>query len=145
MRNRSSLRRKAKHARSLGASVAALCVLGCGAADRVDVPDAGDPNTETRVASGINVCPHFEGALILPQRIAPDESAFIAVRATDPDAADSLLIFAWSAMSGTFSSSDEPVTNYSCSKLGAEQLTVTAKDRLGCGSDLTISVECIAR
>ena len=144
MRNRSSLghHANAKHASSLAVGLAALCVLGCGVADRVD---AGDPGAETRVASGVNVCPHFEGALILPQRIAPDETAFIAVRATDPDAADSLLIFAWSAMSGTFTFSDEPVTNYSCSKLGAEQLTVTAKDRPGCSSDLTISVECVAR
>jgi hypothetical protein len=142
MRNRSSSRSQA--AGSLIAIVGAACVLACGVADRVDVENTGDLGGETRITSGVNVCPHFEGSLILPERIAPSESAFIAVRATDPDAADSLLVFAWTALSGTFSASDEPVTNYSCSKLGTEQLTVTAKDDQGCSSDLTLPVECIA-
>ena len=125
--------------------VGALCVLACGSGEHTQVPPSVDADAGTSISSGVNVCPYFEDSLVLPQRIAPRESAFIAVRATDPDAADSQLVFRWSATSGTFSAGDKPVTNYSCLKLGAEQLTVTVTDRQGCSSDLTIGVQCIAK
>jgi hypothetical protein len=129
---------------SLAALVTALFVIGCGGAEHQRLPPAAETEAGTQVASGVNVCPRFEGSLILPQRIGPGETAVVAVRVSDPDAADSQLAFAWTATSGTFSASDESVTDYTCSEIGKEQLTFTAVDRPGCSSSLTITVECVA-
>jgi len=108
------------------------------------IPETGDAGAEqAEVASSVNVCPRFAGSLVMPQRILPDESAFIAVRAVDPDALDTQLAFSWTATSGTFTASDKSVTNYRCAQVGSEQLTVVARDHQGCTSELTIAVECI--
>jgi len=134
-----------RHARqALTAFLAAHCVLACGTADHVTVPPASDGDAGTSVASAVNLCPRFDGSLVLPQHILPTQSAMLAVMASDPDGADSQLVFAWSAPSGVFSERDKPVTNYKCSKLGQEQLTITAADHQGCSSTLTIGVVCIA-
>jgi hypothetical protein len=122
---------------------AALCALDCGTGEHVDVPETSSVDASTGISSGVNLCPYFQGSLILPQQLRPRESASITVRATDPDAADSQLVFSWSAASGTFSADDKPVTNYECSKLGTLPLTVTATDRQGCSIGLTLSVDCI--
>jgi len=76
--------------------------------------------------------------------IRPDESSLISVRATDPDAADSRLVFAWSAPSGSFDPSDKPVTRYRCFDLGEQQLVVTVRDRHDCTSTLIVTVQCVA-
>jgi len=80
----------------------------------------------------------------MPQRIRPDEAALITVRAVDPDASNALLTFEWRAASGSFNPSDKPVTTYRCSRLGIEPLTVSARDRQGCLSELSVPVDCIA-
>ncbi len=80
----------------------------------------------------------------MPQRLAAGQSATIVVRATDPDAPDSQLVFAWSAASGSFSSSDKPTTSYRCAELGTQRLICTATDRVGCVSSLKLDVECAA-
>jgi hypothetical protein len=129
---------------SLAALMTVFCVIGCGGAEHQKIPPVAEAEAGTQVASGVNVCPRFEGSLILPQRIRPGETAVVAVRVSDPDAADSQLVFAWTATSGTFSASDSSVTNYDCSEIGSEQLTFSAVDRQGCSSSLTIAVECIA-
>lgn len=123
-----------------------LCALACGSGEQAPAPEpepaaSADP---TEVQSGVNVCPRFDGSLVMPQRIAPNEPSVITVSATDPDAPDSLLVFSWSAPSGTFSSNDKPVTIYRCTRVGAEQLTVVARDRRGCTTELKIDVECVA-
>jgi hypothetical protein len=123
----------------------ALSLLACGAADHAVTQGSAEAGAApAQVSSGVNVCPHFEGSLVMPQRIGPTESAQIAVRASDPDAADSLLVFAWSAPSGSFSADDKPVTSYTCGELGTEQLTVTARDGHDCIDELKINVECVA-
>ncbi|HEX2670355.1 MAG TPA: hypothetical protein VHM25_05755 [Polyangiaceae bacterium] len=126
------------------AVVPALSAFACGAADRAPTPEPIASADPTEVQSGVNVCPRFDGSLVMPQRIAPNEASVITVSATDPDAPDSLLVFSWSAASGTFSASDKPVTVYHCTRVGAEQLTVVARDRRGCTTELTIDVECVA-
>ena len=132
--------------RSTGLALCAcLCALACGSGDHTTVPelDAG-ADAEAEIHSGVNVCPRFDGTLVMPQRIAPEESSLITVSASDPDAPDSQLTFSWSAPSGRFSASDESVTSYRCDRVGVEQLTVSARDRRGCASELKIDVECIA-
>jgi hypothetical protein len=134
-----------RHARNaLSAILAAHWVLACGTADHATVPPAPEGDASASVASVVNLCPRFDGSLVLPQHIPPMQSAMLAVTATDPDGADSELVFAWSAPSGVFSDRDKPVTNYNCSELGQEQLTITAADHQGCSSTLTIGVVCIA-
>ncbi len=141
---RSCLDQRPRIARRL-LTCAGLWLLACGGADHVSVPEPPDADAgPTKVNSDVNVCPVFGGSLVMPQRIGPSEAALIIVRASDPDSADSSLIYAWSAASGTFSANDRPVTNYRCSEPGTESLTVTAKDAHGCISSLTIDVECVA-
>jgi hypothetical protein len=127
------------------AACAALFAFACGAGDHVAIPPVeADGGTETHIASGVNLCPHFDGSLLLPQSLHPNESAYVQVSASDPDAPDSQLVFSWSASSGAFSASDKPVTNYTCAKLGTAQLTVTAKDQQGCTADLNLFVACVS-
>ena len=133
-----------KLAWSMLALALALCANACGAGDRAPTPEPAASADPTEVQSGINVCPRFDGSIVMPQRIAPNEASVITVSATDPDAPDSLLAFSWSAPSGTFSSSDKPVTIFHCTRVGAEQLTVVARDRRGCTAELQIDVECVA-
>jgi hypothetical protein len=124
---------------------AGFWLLACGGGDQVQVPERADAgNEQAQVNSGVNVCPVFAGSLVMPQRIGPGQKSNIAVRATDPDAPDSELIFAWSAASGSFSASDKPMTSYRCADSGSQRLTFTATDRIGCVSSLNIDVECVA-
>jgi len=125
-------------------SGAGLLLLSCGTADHLQIPpeDAGESAAD--VKSAVNVCPVFGGSLVMPQRIPPDASSSIVVRVTDPDAPDSQLVFSWSAPSGSFSESDNPMTNYRCGQVGPVELMVTATDRVGCVSNLRIDVDCVA-
>ena len=150
MRERPQPMRLTKLARSArGALAGALCALGCGSAEHNAIPpvpeaDAGaDSGAETHVASAVNLCPHVDGSFITPQKIAPKVRAVVAVTASDPDSTASDLTFAWRATSGVFSASNKPVTDYECSKIGTQQLTVTVTDQPGCGVEFTINVECV--
>lgn len=128
----------------VSAAFVGLCALACGSADHTQIPPPDDDaGREAQVGSGVNVCPHFDGSVVLPQRIGRDESAYVAAMATDPDAANAQLVFSWTAASGVFTVQDKPMTSYRCSRVGPEDLLVTAKDRQGCSSHLTIPVECI--
>jgi hypothetical protein len=123
----------------------AAWLLGCGSADHSVAPEPEGAGAATAdVNSSVNVCPLFTGSLVMPQRIAPGEASTIIVRATDLDAPDSELVFAWSAASGAFDPRDKPMTSYRCDALGTEQLTLSAKDSRGCVSDMKIEVECVA-
>jgi len=127
------------------ASAIAICLPSCGGADRTVVPgpeEAGAESTEFK--SGVNICPLLLDSLVMPTVISPEASAFITVRATDPDASDSDLILEWSAPSGTFSAYDKAATTFRCSELGAVPLTITAIDRAGCKSALTLHIDCVA-
>lgn len=127
-------------------AVAGLLILACGGAEHNRVPEPIEAGAEpAKVSSEINICPRFEGSLVMPKRIGPDESSVIAVSATDPDAPDSLLIFDWNAPSGSFSENGKSVTSYRCAEIGSQRLTVTAEDRWGCVGTLTIDVECLAK
>lgn len=126
----------------------ALCALSvalaaCGSADHPlpDTPDASPEQAE--VSSGVNVCPSFQGSLVMPGHVQVGDAAYIVVRASDPDAPDSSLTFAWSAAKGRFSSPDKAQTSYRCETPGVARLTVTATDRQGCESQLTLSVDCV--
>ena len=131
-------------------AVGALGAFACGTADHNAIPpvpadDAGaGGEQETHVASAVNVCPHIDNSFITPQQIPLNVSAVVAVTASDPDSALPDLTYAWHATSGTFSASDKPVTDYNCSKIGAQQLTVTVTDQPGCSTELTINVACVA-
>jgi hypothetical protein len=131
--------------RSRRALIAALWTLSCGTADHVAArpPPDQDASADTQVASKVNVCPRFDGSLALPQKITPDQTAVLLVTASDPDGNDAQLVFTWSAPNGSFNPSDKPVTNYNCSKLGVQQLTISARDEQGCSSALSLSVECV--
>jgi hypothetical protein len=122
----------------------ALCAVACGGGEHTDVPPSDNADADASVSSGVNVCPHFLDSLALPQRISSGQSAAIGVHATDPDGADSGLVYHWSATSGRFSPNDKAVTFFTCSKAGTTLLTVTATDPPGCAASLTLTVECVS-
>jgi hypothetical protein len=132
--------------RSLAQSclVVALGAVACGSGEHTDVPPLDDVDVDASVASGVNVCPHFLDSLALPQKIPSGASAVIVVHATDPDGTDSQLVFRWSATSGRFSTNDEAVTTFTCSKSGTVELSVMATDPPGCSVSLTLTVECVS-
>ncbi len=133
-----------------GAVAGALCALSCGTAEHSVIPPAtdadggADAGSETQVASAVNLCPRVDSSFITPQKIAPQVNALVSVSASDPDSPIPDLTFTWHATSGVFSASDKAVTNYECSKIGTQQLTVTVTDRPGCSVEFTINVECVA-
>ena len=145
MRARSSFFHGAQLKLSWLVACGGLCVTACGSAEHVEVPRVADSIADASVSSGVNVCPSIQSSLVLPQQIAPSENALVAVRAVDPDGAESQLVFRWTASSGTFSESNKSVTNYACSQLGTAQLTVTVTDGPGCTATLTLTVDCVGK
>ncbi len=53
--------------------------LLCGAADHTPTPEPAVSADPTEVQSGVNVCPRFDGSLVMPQRIAPSVASVITV------------------------------------------------------------------
>jgi len=129
----------------LGFGIGLVLLLGCGAAEQTDSGPGAPPESSglTDFDPAVNVCPHFEGSLILPQTVLEGEYAFIAVRATDPDADDLSLTYRWSAPSGEFSSPLEPTTEYRCAVGGVQPLTVVASDLRSCDVELQLDITCI--
>lgn len=95
-------------------------------------------------AVGTNVCPIFEASFVLPKLVLADTAAFVAVRATDPDADDLRLTYDWSATAGEFSEPTMPVTEYRCVEPGEQVLTAVATDLGDCGVAIHIDVTCVA-
>ena len=130
--------------RLLVAAVSFAFLAGCGSADETRAAQDEPQDTDVSVHPAINVCPHFEGAYILPQSIPLGSSALIGVRAVDPDASYLHLKFSWSATSGTFSDPDRPTTEYRCDALGDQSLTVVAVDASRCDAEYHIVVTCLS-
>jgi hypothetical protein len=127
---------------SLGA---ALCSLACGSSDQTRASRAEPADQSLNVEQDFNVCPYFESSVILPQTIAPGQTAAVIVRAVDPDGDDALLAYEWSVSAGELTEVDGPSIAYSCTDTGAQILTVVAKDARGCHSTLDIAVTCLER
>lgn len=127
----------------LGLSFAALLLIGCGASGKPDASDSAGANTLVQITPTANACPAFVQSLVIPQTIKPGAVADVIVIASDPDGPQSGVAFDWSASSGTFSSSDRPVTRYRCLATGSQQLHVGATDELGCRAELTLPVICL--
>jgi hypothetical protein len=119
-------------------------LLGCGAADANKSERDDDGSDLIEVNALVNLCPRFEASFILPQAIPRDASAFVAVRAADPDGAGRKVQLEWSATSGEFTDPELPITQYRCDELGAQQLTATVTDRSGCDTSLHIDVTCLS-
>jgi hypothetical protein len=130
--------------RSILTSVVACAVFGCGASPQVDTPQSTDSKPLVAFDPEINVCPVFEGMLVIPLDIPPNVPAQIIVKVTDPDGIDAALTYEWSAPSGNFSDPKSPITAYRCAELGPQALRVTAEDVVGCGRSTELNVSCVA-
>jgi hypothetical protein len=125
------------------AAVAFVLLPGCGAADQSHAARDDEP---PKPVAGVqtNVCPIFEASFVLPKLVLADAPAFVAVRATDPDADDQRITYQWTATAGTFSEPTLPVTEYRCDELGDQVLTAIASDATNCGVAIHINVTCVA-
>ena len=123
-------------------SLALPLLLGCGSADQTRAVPPPDDSL-LNVTENVNLCPHFEGSLILPQTIPPGVLAIVVVRAVDPDGNDAALTYDWSLTAGAFSETLGPSTKYSCTDLGPQVLTVVTKDAHDCHVSLDIGVSCL--
>ena len=131
--------------RLLVAAASFALLSGCGSADQTRAARDEEATPElVDFSPAINVCPRFEGSLILPQSIPHAGAAFIAVRAVDPDADDLTLTFAWSATSGDFSAPERPVTEYRCADDGDQALTIVTRDASNCDRALHLDVTCLS-
>src|SRR4051812_13625428 len=125
------------------APLVVILLQGCGAGDqthavRDDPPKWQSADIET------NVCPVFEASFVSPKLVRAEAPAFVAVRATDPDADDQRITYAWTATAGTFSEPALPATEYRCDELGDQVLTAVASDASDCGVAIHINVTCVA-
>jgi hypothetical protein len=122
---------------------AAFTLIGCGTSGQTGTSDSGGSQTLVQIIPEANKCPVFVQSLVIPQTIQPAATADVVVLASDPDGSEAALTFAWSASSGSFSSSDRAVTRYRCAQAGPQLLYVDAIDELGCRSELTLRVTCL--
>jgi hypothetical protein len=129
----------------LWAAASFAFLLGCGAADQTRSARDDDESMLVNVNPRINICPHFEGAFILPQSIPRSTSAFIAVRTVDPDGNELDLAYEWSAGSGAFTAPDRPTTDYTCEAEGDQTLTLVATDVDSCDAWLHLDVTCLSQ
>jgi hypothetical protein len=95
------------------------------------------------VTENVNLCPHFEGSLVLPQTIPPETKAIVIVRGVDPDGDSAALTYEFSVSAGELSETVGPSTKYSCTELGPQVLTVVTKDAHDCHAKLDIDVTCM--
>jgi hypothetical protein len=118
-------------------------LAGCGSADSSRAVQ-GEPPEDATLAATINTCPAFAYSMVLPQTIAPGETAFVVALGTDPDSDDALLKYRWSASSGAFGHPTDPLSEYTCADAGPQVLTVTTSDPDGCENNLDFDVVCAA-
>lgn len=124
----------------------ALCCVACGSSDQTRAAQNDEPpDQQLNVSQDFNLCPYFEGSLVLPQTIAPGQTAVVVVRAVDPDGDDEALTYEWSVSAGELTEVDGPSIAYLCSETGPQILTVVTKDARDCHSTLTIAVTCLDR
>lgn len=124
---------------------AAAC-FACSAADETRrVPDEGPEAQLLNVAQDFNVCPHFEGSLVLPQTIAPGQQAVIGVRGVDPDGEDAALTYDWSVTSGELMETGHGYAKYSCDETGPQIVSIVTTDARDCHVQLDIAVNCLER
>lgn len=124
---------------------AAIC-FACSASDQTRAKPEEEPEHEIlNVAQDFNVCPHFEGSIVLPQTIPPGQQAVIVVRAVDPDGDDRALSYAWSATSGELSETTAGSTKYLCDETGPQIVSIVTTDARNCHVQLDIAVNCLER
>lgn len=119
--------------------------VGCSAADQTRTARDEPPEQEVvDVNTNVNLCPRFDGSLIVPQTIQPGQTAVVVVNASDPDGDSATLTYEWSATSGSIVESEGPGAKYSCGDAGPQILTVTTKDARGCHAKLEIHLSCLS-
>lgn len=122
-----------------------LVLVACGSADHSEQERPASGSPVLNVEQGFNICPQFQGSLVLPQTIAPRERAIVAVIVSDPDGDDAKLSYVWTASSGSLDAPDSSQTGYVCDDTGAQVLHVVAEDARGCHVALDITVTCLSR
>ena len=130
----------------IGLTAGCLLLFGCGTADQtraVRGEEGGAESSSIDVNPKINLCPHFASTFLSPQAVPVGSSAFISVRAVDPDSSAAELVYRWSAAAGSFTSPTEPTTEYLCAEVGEQTLTLVATDAASCDARLHLDVTCL--
>ncbi|HEX5655734.1 MAG TPA: hypothetical protein VFX59_01005 [Polyangiales bacterium] len=103
-----------------------------------DTPEEGD--LELAVTT-FGSCPRLELATVTPLTVAVEQSASIEVIARDVDG--DAVLYAWSALDGTFSAPRENITGYRCASPGEKALTLTYSDAPGCSKQTELRITCV--
>ncbi|HKY39219.1 MAG TPA: hypothetical protein VJN18_24945 [Polyangiaceae bacterium] len=125
------------------APLLAVLLFGCGSADQTRT--ARDEEPETSIEPYVNICPRFHGALVVPKTLPLGEYAVVVAIAEDPDAPHATLRYQWSASSGELSNPDGANTEYRCSEVGDQLLSLVARDELDCAAQIDIEMYCLER
>jgi hypothetical protein len=104
------------------------------------------PRTGGALINGtLNVCPSIDGVSVTPAEVLVGGTVSLSAMAHDSDAAPAALTYAWTASSGTLSSSTDPSPTFTCTSPGTATLTLTVSDgdpTPGCAATQTATVTC---
>lgn len=91
------------------------------------------------VNGAFDSCPTVTSTSLSPTRVAVGQSATLAATARDRNG--DAVTFRWSAASGSFSASQLANTQYTCSSVGRQAITLTLSDGT-CGQSQSLAVDC---
>jgi hypothetical protein len=103
--------------------------------------DGGD-GSSVSVSGTFNTCPALQAAVASPPAAVVGETINVNASAFDKDTTDKLT-YAWTATAGSFAMPAAASTTYTCSVLGAQELTIKVSDGQ-CEDMSTIDVVCTA-
>jgi hypothetical protein len=104
------------------------------------------PRTGSALVTGVlNICPQIDGVAVTPAEVLVGKTTTLSATAHDSDAAPAALTYAWSASSGTLSSSTAASPVFTCTAAGDATITLTVSDgdaAAGCVDTQTTTVTC---
>ncbi len=104
------------------------------------------PRSGSALVNGVlNVCPQIDGVSASPNEVTVGSSVSLGATAHDTDGSPSPLSYAWSASSGTLSSTTAQNPSFTCAAAGDATITLTVSDgdtATGCADTRTFTVHC---
>jgi acid phosphatase len=93
----------------------------------------------------LNVCPVIDGVSAAPTEVIVGNSVFLTAATHDTDAGPSPLTYAWSAPSGSFSSTSSANTSFTCTGVGEVAVTLKVSDgdpAASCADTQSVTITC---
>jgi hypothetical protein len=105
----------------------------------------GSRSGSVLVSGTLNICPLIDALSATPQSVLVGGSLALSAGAHDSDGGPAALTYAWTASSGTLSSTSGASPTFTCTAPGPVTISVTASDgdtAAGCADKQTVTVDC---